>query len=226
MTEKKEQTSGNSDWIKEKLDAGREQKREIRSRRKRIVIRYLVWGGSLLGVAIIVIGTIWLMRTQTPAPFTQPTIDAIGSNEMAVSAFDLYFLDSEGGGLTPEIRYLEATGDFAADAKAVILGLIAGPVRGGFSPWPQEVAVQDIFVSSAGIAYISFGASLKWLLPRGDYMEWGIAATLTKTLCANFSEIRGVRILIDGESGGVLRRSIPLDWVFQPDMFEVEGEMR
>jgi hypothetical protein len=175
---------------------------------------------ALLGVAALCVVALWLLRTGVPDSFPPTTPEVAGVRRAPLGAFSLFFPSPDGAGLIKELRLLPLSGDEGTNIRTVLEALMAGPVGEGLSPWPGETAILETFVSESGIAYVNVGGSLRWLLPPGDFMEWSVAASLTRTLCENFTTIGGVRILVDGESEGVLGRVMVLDRTYRPAMFE------
>ncbi len=185
---------------------------------KRKTPRRATWALAFAGAVILFLGALWLLRTHVPETFRGTTVSETAPEQIPLVAFILYYPSAEAGGLLDEVRLLPHSGQLEADTRTVIEALLAGPVCDGFSPWPEEATIQNIFMSSEGIAYVNFSGSLRWLLPEGDYVEWSVLASLTRALCDNFATIRGVRVLVDGESHGALRRVMPLDWEYRPGM--------
>ncbi len=177
------------------------------------------WFLILVGMAGLLLLALWLLRTLVPESFAPSKPVSVDVGQVPLGALRVYFASPTGDDLVEETRLLPCTGALETDARKAIDALLAGPICEGASPWPADVTVLDFFISSSGIVYVNFGGSLKWLLPEGDYLEWSIMASLTRTLCTAFPEIKGVRVLIDGESSGLLRRVMPLDWTYRPAMF-------
>jgi hypothetical protein len=194
-----------------------EADRRLRLMRRRR--RRFDWLWGLIAGVILLALAVWLLRTVVPESFPPAEPGSVELERVAHGAFPLYFAAEDGSGLVEEVRLLPRRGETMADARTLLEALIAGPVADGLSPWPAEATVRDVFVSSAGIAYVNFGGALRWLLPRGDFLEWALVASVTRSLCANFPEIRGVRILIDGQSSGRVARVMPLEWTYRPAMF-------
>jgi hypothetical protein len=182
--------------------------------------RRLGWVGwlAVAGIALLLAATVWLLRTRVPSSFAPES--GVPSEELApLGSYELFFGDPRATGLRREVRYLARSGDLEEDARVAIEALIAGSLEGGISPWPRESTLEDLFVSTSGIAYVNFNRAVRESSPAGDYIEWLLAASLTRTLGANFPALAGVRILIDGESTGNLIHTIPLDWTLTAPMF-------
>jgi hypothetical protein len=189
----------------------------LRARQRRGSRRGLGWL-IVVAIAILLAGTVWLLRTRVPESFA-PSPGVTGEELAPLGAYELFFGDGQAAGVRREIRYLPRTGELEDDARAVIEALVEGSLQGGLSPWPRETTLEDLFVSTSGIAYVNFNGSLRQYAPPGDFIEWLLAASLTRSLCANFPALRGVRVLIDGQSTGMLIRILPLEWTLAPSMF-------
>jgi hypothetical protein len=191
-----------------------------RRRRRNGPDRRLGWVGWLgIGViALLLVVIVWLLRTPVPSSFAPEP--GVAREELApLGAFELFFGDAGAVGLQREVRYLPRRNELEDDTRTAIAALIEGSLDGGISPWPAATALEDLFVSTGGIVYVNFDGQLRAAAPAGDYIEWLLAASLTRTLCANFPELQGVRILIDGESSGRLIRMLPLDGTLTAPMF-------
>ncbi|MBD3235846.1 MAG: hypothetical protein GF330_04010 [Candidatus Eisenbacteria bacterium] len=181
------------------------------------------WWAGLLLAGLLLLATLWLLRGRVSTEFAGPERDGYGAATTPLCARRLYYGREAGTGLLCETRYLPCSGILGEDARVLIEALGEPSAVGGVAVWPAETVVQDLFLSDAGVLYVNFGSSLRWRAPRGDWAEWLIAATLTRTLCENLSGVAGVRILIDGESTGTLVRTIPLDEVLRPAAFSADG---
>ncbi len=191
--------------------------RRIRRRRWR-----LLWVGVLVATAGMLLVALWLLRTRVPESFPPRDRAVLLDERVPLRSVRLFYPAIDGRGLREEVRLLPRQGDRDAAIVAVIETLLAGPLTSARSPWPPETSVQEVFLSESGTVYVNLGSSLRWLMPDGDYLEWSAVATLTRTLCANFPEIQGVRILLDGEGNGLLGRVIPLDRTYRAAMFMEE----
>lgn len=178
---------------------------------------WLGWAG-IGAVALLLVVIVWLLRTPVPSSFS-PASEVEREELAPLGAYELFFGDARAVGLQREVRYLPRTGELEEDARAAIAALIDGSLAGGISPWPAAATLEDLFVSTGGIVYVNFDGGLRAAAPAGDYIEWLLAASLTRTLCANFPEIQGVRILLDGESSGRLIRRLPLEGTLTAPMF-------
>jgi hypothetical protein len=71
-----------------------------------------------------------------------------------------------------------------------------------------------VFLDTWGVAYLDFTRDLLGRRPPDDGEEWLVVASIVRTMCDNFSEVRAVRVLIDGEMvvslGGYMDLEEPL----------------
>jgi spore germination protein GerM len=140
----------------------------------------------------------------------------IASTLMAGS---LTYASPDGRRLVTETQLLPGLPAAEERMRGVITALIEGPATGLLNPWPREAALLDLFLAEDGVVYVNMSGSVRARLAPGDAMEWMLLASLTCTLCDNFPAVRGVRLLVDGESEGLLRRIMPLEWTYSPAMF-------
>jgi len=139
-------------------------------------------------------------------------------------AGQLYIPDASGD-LVRSTRYLRDGSDLEAAARAAIAELIAASGSAPLPTWPRTATLLDLFIAPDGVAYANFAGSLRYRMPPGDQTEWLIVASLTRTLCGTFAGIRGVRVMIDGQTQGPLRRALPLDRVYRPEFFTTAVRM-
>ena len=182
--------------------------------------RRLGWS-LLFAVAVLLLAaTYWLLKSEIPDSFSSTSSEMTADSLVPLAACTLYLPDASGG-LRPAARYIGRGEDLESDVRAVVDLLAAAGGSGGLvvDPWPDQVTVLDVYVSGEGLAYLNFASSLRWRLPAGDLAEWMVVASLTQSLCGSFPDIRGVRVMIDGESSGVLRRVMPLERTYRPEQF-------
>ena len=106
----------------------------------------------------------------------------------------LFLIDSSDLHLVSRIQNLEAPMTLAAKAQLAIEQLI----NAVDSPLPPETEVREVWVSTAGIAYVDFGADLPISMPKGSLAEIHAVYGVVGTLTASFPQIRAVQFLVDG----------------------------
>ena len=182
-------------------------------RPRRGILRRVGWPLAAL-LALSLAGAVWLLRTRVPESFVAGP-EAGGAGIETVRAFRLYFGDPNSPGFIVERRWLPAERGLEESIRSLVESLLKGPRSHCVSPWPEDVQLRRVFVDSSGVAYLDFDGSLRWRLPEGDYSEWLLAGSLTLTLCENLPAVTGVRLMIDGESEGLLRGLVRLDRVLR-----------
>ena len=90
------------------------------------------------------------------------------------------------------------------------------------SPLPPDTEVREVWISTAGIAYVDFGADLPVAMPKGSLAEIHAIYGVVGTLTASFPQIRAVQFLIDGSGVDTLTGHFDLaepvpphgDWLY------------
>jgi hypothetical protein len=132
-------------------------------------------------------------------PGTGPSPAVTVAGEPLLEEARLVFLDDHGW-LRLETRLLALNGDPQTRARAVVTALLEGAQGPGlFSPLPPGVALADVFVDPAGVAYLDFHSEE---LPQppgsGSRLELLRVYSLTDTVLLNDESLRGVVILWNG----------------------------
>jgi len=177
------------------------------------------WVYVLLAVAGLLLLVIWLVRTQVPESFPVAAEGDDSRQRFALVAEALTFASRDGRRLETETQLLPRLPTTEERIRAVITALIEGSTTGLLNPWPREAALLDLFLAADGTAYLNMSSAVRAGLGPGDTMEWLLVASVTCTLGDNFPDVRGVRLMVDGESRGFLRRFMPLEWTYTPAMF-------
>lgn len=184
-------------------------------------MKRIIFWITLFVAAGLLLFALWLLRTRVPSSF--PTTQQTSSEIGPLGAYVLYFGTRDGRGLVRETRFLPRSGDDERDMRTAIDALCDGTESNALSPWPGAAELKDVFVSPAGVAYLDFNSALRRGVPRGDFMEWLLVASLTRSICENFPALDGVRIMIEGESTGPFVATMPLDLTYRPAMFAEGG---
>jgi len=137
--------------------------------------------------------------------------------DRATKTVRLYFPREEDGLLVPEERQIVADPSLAREAEEVLAELISGP-RGDFLPsLPAETKVGRVFVLKDGTAYVDFTRDIAEKHPSGTEAEMITIFAVVNSLTVNFTSIKKVFILIDGEERETLNGHLSLDRPFLPD---------
>ena len=130
----------------------------------------------------------------------------------------LFLIDSSNRRLVPSIQRLEAPMTLAAKAQLAIEQLI----NTVGSPLPPETEVREVWISTAGIAYVDFAADLPVSMPKGSLAEIHAVYGVVGTLTTSFPQIRAVQFLVNGSGVDTLTGHFDLagpvsphgDWLY------------
>ena len=145
-----------------------------------------------------------------------PGGDGGDAGESRTASFDLYF-PGEGGRLYAEERELEVTSDARDRARAIVLALLEGPRnRTLFRPFPEDVALLDLYFDPGGTVYVDLGVEGQEMPPpSGSQEEMTRVYSVVDSVAFNLPEARRVALLWNGvqpESfAGHLDTSVPLE---------------
>ncbi len=109
------------------------------------------------------------------------------------------------------------------EAEEIVKALIDGPKTDLIRALPEGTRLLNVRISQ-GTAYINFDSSLVDLHPGGSASEIASIYSLANSLTANVSEIKRVRILIEGKSRPTLKGHMDLDRAFSFNKDLVQGQ--
>lgn len=145
---------------------------------------------------------------ETPAPET--------------GRYVLFFADDTGR-LRPERRELPYSGDASEQARRVVESLIEGPREGAVPVLPPGCALRALYLTADGTTYVDFDSTFRLGLDGGSRDALVAVWAVVDTLAVNFSEVRAVKILIEGEEVSDLGGHIDLSRALAPDLSLVAG---
>ena len=130
----------------------------------------------------------------------------------------LFLIDSANRRLVPRIQRLDAPLTLAAKAQ---LAIEAADRHAGLTAAPRNRSARSL-VSTAGIAYVDFGANLPTSMRKGSLAEIHAVYGVVGTLTTSFPQIRAVQFLVDGSSVDTLTGHFDLagpilphrDWLY------------
>lgn len=113
----------------------------------------------------------------------------------------LYFADPEGSGLAPERREIKVSGDRSALVAATLEALVGGPLTRLQPTLPAGARILNSFVDPQGTVYVDFSGELaRGLRGSGLTQETIFLRSLARTLRANFSGLKYLQLLVDGQT--------------------------
>ena len=187
-----------------------------------------------VGLAVLLLAVNRLGRPTAetePIPAEEPVtnlgpdgdLDATRADDLSAAATEpvtlqLFLIDSVNRRLVTRIQRLEAPMTLAAKAHLAIEQLI--DTVG--SPLPAGTVVREVWISTAGVAYVDFSANLPGSMPRGSLAEIHAVYGVVGTLTSSFPQIRAVQFLVDGNGVDTLTGHFDLagpiaphrDWLY------------
>ena len=130
----------------------------------------------------------------------------------------LYFADRNNSFLKSEQRAIHRPDDPAALGRAIVEALIKGPQRGLVRTIPVGTELSAIFIDSENVCYIDLSPAVKKNHPGGSNSEMLTIYSVVNSLILNVSEIKQVKILIDGNEAPTLAGHISLQNPFRAHM--------
>jgi spore germination protein GerM len=149
------------------------------------------------------------------ALFPPVDLDALKKKEKQVVI--IWFSDQQELLLVGEKRYIFKEIDAASQAKEVIKALLDGSKNGNVNTFPAGVALRDVKIDDAGIAYVNFTKSLTKLHPGSSSAEMASINSLTNSLTKNVPDIKKVKILVEGKEITSIKGHISTSKAFLPD---------
>src|SRR5574337_1969256 len=107
------------------------------------------------------------------------------------------------------------------DMKRTVIELVKGPTSEDLLPTvPRETKLLNLFIDSAGTAYVDFNQRLRDGLSGDAQEELYTVFSIVNTLVSNFVQITRVQILVEGAEIPTLaghvdtRMAVPPQYVF------------
>jgi len=145
------------------------------------------------------------IRSQTPGALPPRPPDG-------QQPFRLFFRDGKTLALGEETRYLPQQENMRLSLAAAARAWFSGPQTAALAPmFPNSVKVLATFVTRDNDAAIDIQLPPDFAFAGGAAEECLALAALGKTVLENFSEIRSLRILIDGKARPTLAGHIDID---------------
>lgn len=154
-------------------------------------------------------------RDIVPRPFAS-------AGDVTLQILHLYFGDTAGGGLVREDRSAVMPVTLAGRLSACIRELAEGSHAGHAPVLQPGAGLARAFVDPWGLAYLDFDAVS--FTSSGDREEWLAVASIVRTVCDNFPEVREVRFMVGGQVVTSLGGYIDLEEPLGPEQFPLLPE--
>jgi len=100
--------------------------------------------------------------------------------------------------------------------KQAVLLLLQAPPAGYVSFMPQGTALRDVYLDPNNICYVDLSGELSKNSNGGSTGEYMTAYSIVDSICTNFQEIKGVKILIDGKEADSIAGHFRIKDVLKP----------
>jgi hypothetical protein len=136
----------------------------------------------------------------------------------------LFFPQEAKGILVEEEREISQRPIFAERVRAVLVELTKVKNAETRSPLPSGIELRQVFLDAFGILYLDFDRKIR-TLAAGDAIRTDLAtSSIVLTLTTNFSEVKRVQFLSEGEELTLLTGGVDLRMPLQPRFPGEEGQ--
>jgi hypothetical protein len=170
-------------------------------------------------VLIVVVAILYGVGRSRVEETPLPVLPRPAREEAQLECVRLYFGDPGGVALRPEDRIIVAGPGLNDRLRACVRELAAGSLTGGTPVLPAGTRLKQAFLDPWGLAYLDFDRAILGERIASDGEEWLAVASLVRTVCENFPEVREVRFMIDGLVVTSLSGYIDLEQPLRPEDF-------
>jgi hypothetical protein len=133
-------------------------------------------------------------------------------------AAHLYFADRNNSFLNSELRVMHQPDNPVQFGRAIVEALIKGPQKGFIRTIPVGTELNAIYIDPGKVCYIDLSETVKKKHPGGTNSELLTIYSVVNSLILNVSEIKRVKILINGSEAPTLAGHINLQFPFKAHM--------
>jgi spore germination protein GerM len=189
--------------------------------------RWRIWVLIGLGVAVVIAAIYFPMlkrRVRTAAKIPQPseeqarreltTPTPTNTSDPVVKAKMFWASDEDESALSPITIELALASDPVLRAKQVLNTLLAGPVSSDLRTLPPDAALLAFYLLPDGTGIADFSEALATSTPSGIESEQLAVNSIARTLEANVSQVKRIKILIHGQEVETLAGHLDLTQMF------------
>jgi len=148
---------------------------------------------------------------------TQLNEEALQQSGGQAQTITLYFPSYATGNLLPETRSLKLSSDNITAVRQILLALIEGSHEGHGTALSPSTTVRAVFLSQDGTAIIDLSQEALAGFQPGIESENLAIYSIVDSLCANLSQVKEVRFLVQGSEVQTLDGHIDLTGNFAPE---------
>ena len=130
----------------------------------------------------------------------------------------LYFADRNNSFLKSELRVMLQPDDPLEFGRTIVETLIKGPQKGLIRTIPVGTELRAIYIGPDDVCYVDLSESIIKKHPGGTNSELLTIYSVVNSLILNVSEIKRVKLLIDGNEAPTLAGHINLQFPFKAHM--------
>jgi spore germination protein GerM len=189
--------------------------------------RWRIWVLIGLGVAVVIAAIYFPMlkrRVRTAAKIPQPSEEQArrelttptpkNTSDPVVKAKMFWASDEDESALSPITIDLALASDPVLRAKQVLNTLLAGPVSSDLRTLPPDAALLAFYLLPDGTGIADFSEALATSTPSGIESEQLAVNSIARTLEANVSQVKRIKILIHGQEVETLAGHLDLTQMF------------
>ncbi|MBM3297130.1 MAG: GerMN domain-containing protein [Candidatus Aminicenantes bacterium] len=175
----------------------------------------------VLGLTLVLAAVLFFLRGGWEKPWTEEEIPVSGDTapppgETEMKKVLLFFPSEADELLHPEEREIVSGPTVEREARRLVEELINGSRTGLISPIPPESQLRQLFITREGTAVVDFSKEFGDRHPSGTSAEMATVFCLVNSLTRNFSSIKRVFILVNGNERETLNGHISLAKPFPP----------
>lgn len=129
----------------------------------------------------------------------------------------LYFPSYAAGNLLPETRSLKLSSDNIKAIRQVLLALIEGSHEGSGTALSPSTTIRAVFLTTDGTAIVDLSQEALADFQPGIESESLAIYSIVDSLCANITEVKEVKFLVQGQEAQTLDGHIDLTGSFAPE---------
>ncbi len=173
------------------------------------------WGIFIIVILSLSGVVLFINSLQTKKPVITIPKEAATTETVKKRLFTLYF-PSDSGKLSPEYREAVEGSNIIENIKIAVVSLIKGSKSGLKSTIPLGTKPMGVWIDADGICYLNFSRDIQQI--SGGALEEMLAVdTIVETVCSNFPQIKGIKILIDGADADTLSGHIDISSPLMPN---------
>jgi len=185
------------------------------SARKRLFLSFL--GALLIGCAVILLFQNAAAQSESDSRDDGQLNSELPTHSNKIAAH-LYFATRNNSFLKSELRVVHDPDDPVEFGRIIVEALIKGPQKGLIRTIPVGTELNAIYIDPEKVCFVDLSETVKKKHLGGINSELLTIYSVVNSLILNVSEIKRVKILIDGNEAPTLAGHISLQFPFKAHM--------